>query len=204
MSELAPAWNDVQQETPSDLTKNDRFSAVLVLLITLIGLGLGLLIQRSTASQVWVYSNTPAGIDAAYPLGWLTDERGNYVVRILNVRARPYKTQYIISVVPISGQTSIRNIIDSLTLQRSVDFPAYRLINVEEVSSGTSPVTRMEFAFVETDPNPFIERLPVVVQGMDIVFVDGNRAIIVTFMTDRESYDEDLASFERFVASLRY
>jgi hypothetical protein len=62
----------------------------------------------------------------------------------------------------------------------------------------------MEFVFVETDPNPFIERLPVVVRGLDRVVLDGNRAVIVTYMAEEASFSENFLAFERFVASLRY
>lgn len=186
------------------LTKNDRFSAVLVVLVTVSALSLGLLLRQRSISDTWRYTNAQAGIEVAYPAGWMTDEQGNYLVRLIDPRARPYKTQYVIRVVPVAGQTSIRNILDNLTLQRSVELSAYRVFEVAEANAGGRYVTRMQFAFVQTDANPFIERLPVVVQGEDVVILDADRAIIVTLMADRESYAENVESFEEFVGSLRY
>jgi hypothetical protein len=175
-----------------------------VILIAFSAMALGLLLRQRTASETWRYSNPQAGIEAAYPAGWLTDQEGTYIVRIADPRARPYKTQYVIQIVPVAGQTSVRNILDNLTLQRSVELSAYRVFEVMEANAGGRTVTRMEFAFVQTDANPFVERLPVVVQGLDVVILDADRAIILTLMADRESYAENVELFEEFVGSLRY
>src|SRR5687768_5837289 len=104
----AQSWENQLEETASDLTKNDRFSAVLVLVVIFGAIGLGLLMQQSTLNQTWSYSNQQAGIDAAYSAGWLVDEGETYVARMLDPKARPFKTQYTIAVAPAGGQTSIR------------------------------------------------------------------------------------------------
>ncbi|MCC6904475.1 MAG: hypothetical protein IT326_01450 [Anaerolineae bacterium] len=165
---------------------------------------LGLILQQTSVTQTWRYISRTAGLEANYPAGWLVDETGPYVARLRSPGNRPFKTQYLITTVPAGGQTSVRNVLDSLTLQRSVSLSAYRVLSVEEVSTGGSTFTRMKFAFVDADPNPFIQRLPVVVLGMDVVIIDGNRAIILTYMADQDTYDSGLAAFERFLGSLTY
>ncbi|HEC21402.1 MAG TPA: hypothetical protein ENI95_00635 [Chloroflexi bacterium] len=205
MNESIREWED---EAPanglSDLTRNDRFSAVLVILITLTALALGLIVRQQNLNQVWLYTNREAGIEALYPAAWLVDEKGDYVVRIFDPKARPFKTQFMVTIMPASGTTSVRNILDSLTLQRSVDLPAYRVLNVEERNIGGLALTQMDFAFVDADPNPFIQRLPVVVLGTDLVILDGDRAIIVTYMAEEDSYQANFPAFQRFFASLQY
>lgn len=191
-------------EVAAPLTRNDRFAEMLVVIITLAALGLGLLMRQSNTSQTWLYVSREAGIEAFYPAGWLVDEGGNYVARIRDPKARPFKTQFVISSIPASGQTSVRNVLDSLTLQRSIDLSAYRVLSVEEVTVDGISQTRMTFAYVDADPNPFIQRLPVVVIGTDTVILDGNRALVITYMSDQESYDDNLPAFQRFLASLQY
>lgn len=188
----------------SGITRSDRFSAILVVMITAVALGLGLIIKQSSSTDTWPYESRETGIAANYPAGWLADESGNYAVRLRDPKSRPFKTQYMITVVPMGGQTSIRNVLDGLTLQRSIDLPAYRVLNVEEVNTGGITLTRMNFAFVDADPNPFIQRLPIAVLGTDILILDGNRAIVVTYMSDKETFDANRPSFERFLSSLRY
>jgi hypothetical protein len=192
------------QPSATDVTKNDRFAAVLVIAAVVMMVLCGLVIKGQSASDTWTFTNKEAGIDASYPAGWLVDQGPLYVARIRNPKARPYKTQFMLTVVPAGGETSVRNVLDSLTLQRSVDLPAYRVLDVEQFESGGAPVTQMNFVYVETDPNPFIERLPVVVRGVDRVVLDGNRAIIISYMAEQSVFESGLPAFERFIASLRY
>jgi hypothetical protein len=193
-----------EPEVISGLTQNDRFSAILVALITVAALGLGLIIKQRSSTDTWYYESREAGISASYPAGWLVDERGSYVVRMRDPKSRPFKTQYYITIVPMGGQTSIRNVLDSLTLQRSTELPAYRVLSIQQVNTSGVAVTRMDFAFVDADPNPFIQRLPVAVLGTDTLILDNDRAIIVTFMSDKADFDKNHPTFDRFLASLRY
>jgi hypothetical protein len=191
-------------EAVSHLTRNDRFSAILVVIVTLTAISLGLVIRQRNVSQVWGYTSREAGIEAAYPAGWLSDEEGPYLVRLRDPKSRPFKTQITITIMPASSSSSVRNVLDALTIQRSVDLPAYRVLNITERSSGGLNFTEMDFAFVNADPNPFAQILPVVVLGTDLVIIDGDRAIVATFMDEQSTYPENLPVFQRFFASLRY
>lgn len=203
MSEIAREWEEQLDEAPPSLTRNDRFGSILVLVITALALTLGLLLRQSTSNQTWTYTSRQAGIEALYPAGWLVDERGDYVVRIRDPKARPFKTQFVVTIVPAGGATSVRNVLDSLTLQRSADLSAYRVLSIKEINAGII-LTEMNFAYVEADPNPYIQRIPVVVLGRDIVILDGDRAIVITYMADQSSFEDNLQVFQRFLVSLRY
>lgn len=189
----------------SSLSKNDRFAEVLVIAVTILGLGLGTVFIRSTSLQTWQYVSREAGIEAQYPAGWLVDEGGSYLARLRDPLARPFKNQIVITISPnTSNPTTIRTILDNLTFQRSVELAAYRVLSIDEPASNASTFTRMRYTFVDTDPNPFIERVPTVVLGLDVVIPDGDRVIVVTFMADENSFNADLPVFERFITSMIY
>ncbi len=193
-----------RQPAVSDSTRNDRFAGLLAIIISLAAIGLGMLILQRSQSDTWTYENREAGIDGRYPAQWLVDERGDYIVQIRDPRATPFKTQYVLRAMPLSQHSTIRNVLDSLTLQRSTSLSGYRVLNIEERSLGNRSVTEMAFVFVNTDPNPYIERLPIIVLGMDRVIQDGDRAIVVTFMSAKESFNANLPEFEQFMASLEF
>lgn len=204
MTESAWDWEEQLEESASDLTRNDRLGTTLIVLLVA-GLVLaGLVIRQRTTTATWLYSSREEGLEVAYPAGWLIDEQGDYVMRARDPKARPFNTRYQITAVPAGGQASIRNVLDGLTLQRSTDLSAYRVLSVQESSLDGQTVTEMNFAYVDADPNPFIQRLPTVVVGRDIVIRDGDRAIVATYMADRDTFDAGLSGFERFVASLSY
>jgi hypothetical protein len=204
MSEQSWDWEEQLEDVAADQTRNDRFSSLLVIILVVLFLSLGLVNRQRIDAQLWDFNSRISGIEATYPAGWLVDESGDYVVRIRDPRARPFKTQYQIMVVPAGGQTSIRNVLDGLTLQRSSDLAAFRVLSVEDISIGTTTLTRLNFAFVDADPNPFIQRLPVVVNGMDVLIRDGDRVIVVTFMSEESTFDQNQPDFDRFLQSLRY
>ena len=80
----------------SHLNRNDRFSAILVVIVTVTAISLGLVIRQRNVSQVWQYVSREAGIEAAYPAGWLSDEEGAYLgdVVISMDRARAQAPRY--------------------------------------------------------------------------------------------------------------
>lgn len=201
------AWDDevtADQGYQSGFTRNDRFSVILVMMLTALAIGTGLILQQQTSVQTSFYESRTAGISARYPSGWLVDERGDYVARMRDPMARPFKTQYVIAAVPSGGQTTTRNILDALTIQRSADLAAYRVLSIEDTVRGSVKSTQLRFAYVDADPNPFIQRLPVVILGLDIVIPNGNRSIVVTYMASQDSFEKERPTFDRFLASLRY
>jgi len=200
--------NSIRRERPglanADSTRNDRFSSFLVIAITVASIGLGSGILQSSRNQTWPYENRESGIEGRYPAQWLVDERGDYIAQIRDPRARPFKTEYVLRSIPLSEDSTIRNVLDNLTLQRSTTLPGYRVLDISERNLGDKRITEMYFVSVSTDTNPYVERLPIVVLGLDRVIQDGNRAIVVTFLSDQESFDSNLPEFDQFMASLRF
>jgi hypothetical protein len=183
------------------ISRSDRYASILTLAVTALALTLGLLLRQSQVSSTVPFVDRTAGVQTRYPSGWLLDTDGDYVMRVRDEAARPFKTTYLIRVVPASPQTSVRNVLDNLTLQRSSERAAYQVLSIQEASE---TVTRMDFAFVDTDPNPFLERLPVVVLGTDLVILDGDRAIVVTMMAAEDVYTREFPRFQRFFAALSF
>jgi hypothetical protein len=195
-------WDENRSGTSArTVLRNDRYASVLTVLVTVVALALGMLLRQSQLNSTISFVDRTAGVQTRYPSNWLLDTEGNYVMRVRDPAARPFKTTYMIRVIPASPQTSVRNVLDSLTLQRSSELAAYRVLSVQQTSE---QVTQMDFAFVDTDPNPFLQRLPAVVLGTDLVVLDGNRAIVVTLMASENVYARELPRFQRFFAALSF
>ncbi|NDJ53237.1 MAG: hypothetical protein GYB68_09160 [Chloroflexi bacterium] len=188
----------------SHVTKSDRFASISVIVVVIGFMSVGLLLRARDSSSTWLYSNRQAGIEARYPAEWLVDEQGDYVARMRDPVARPFKTQVLIDTVPAADNTSVRNILDSLTLQRSAELSAYRVLAVRDSTLAGVLVTEMDFAFVDTDPDPFVQRVPVVVEGLDIVIIDNTRVIVLTYMADTETFEDEFDTFLDIFASLSY
>ena len=197
------SWEEgFRTSTSPAVIRNDRYASLLAVLAVIGMLLAGLFLRQSQIGNTTPFVDREAGIQTSIPAGWLLDTSDDeHLMRVSDPAARPFKTTYQITLAPASPQTSVRNVLDNLTLQRSSELAAYRVLSIR---SESDRVTRMDFAFVDTDPNPFLERLPVVVLGTDFVVIDGNRAIVVTFLAAESLYERELPRFLRFFAAMNF
>jgi len=70
--------------------------------------------------------------------------------------------------------------------------------------SNEQAATAMNYTYANIESDPFLETVPVVVRGIDILTIRRGQAIIITFLSDASSYNENYAYFERFLASLEF
>jgi hypothetical protein len=65
--------------------------------------------------------------------------------------------------------------------------------------------TAMSYVFVaDSGGGAFLESVPVVVQGLDILTFEGDQAIIITFLSDADDFDDNLAIFERLLNDFEF
>jgi hypothetical protein len=72
------------------------------------------------------------------------------------------------------------------------------------VTLGGREAYEINYAYVESDPNVSHADLPVVVRGLDTIFLNGEKAIIVTYRASEAEYQGGLAAFLRFINSVQY
>jgi hypothetical protein len=62
----------------------------------------------------------------------------------------------------------------------------------------------ISYVFVESDPNLTHAQFPKVVRGMDIIFLNGDQAAVVTYWAGEGSFELDLGRFQQFLKSLKF
>ena len=62
----------------------------------------------------------------------------------------------------------------------------------------------MNYAFVQAESNPFLNAVPIVVQGRDVVVIRGNQAIVITYHEERSRFEENEFLFENFLDTLDF
>ncbi|MFZ4827275.1 MAG: hypothetical protein ACOYLB_07960 [Phototrophicaceae bacterium] len=198
---------DLRNNPFNDPPPVQRWGHILVLVIGLIALLTILNLKNATLSRKTIYTNIEVGITALYPADWLLDEPTNadYVFRVQNRHERGYPTTFQIASIPVSGDSQARSILDLLTLERSKTLAAYRTLLVESYQlTEDQEGIRGLFTYVETSENPFIQAIPSVVSGVDIVVNVGGRALVITFISEASTYDENYILFETFLEDLDF
>lgn len=192
-------------DRPSGWTFRQRWSHYLVLIFSMVGLFIGFNLRESILSATITYANPQAGITAQYPQNWLLDEAGaNYIFRVREMSARNFKTTIQVAARPIGPLTTPRIIFDSLTLERGQTL-GYNVISEEPYTLPDGTQTEaMLYTYVATETNPFLQSTAVVAQGIDILFIEREQAVIVTFVADASTFDENLPILEQFLGSLAF
>jgi hypothetical protein len=188
-----------------ELSLRQRWSDYIALLFGLFSLFIGMNLRDVALNATVVYSNSQAGIRAEYPENWLIDEQGNYIFRVRDVTQIGFKTTIQVAARPVSAITSTRNLIDALTLSRSQTLSSYTVFAIEPyVLPDEIEATAVTYTFVAAESDPFLQSIPVVVEGLDILTISRGQAIIITFLSDARTYDQNYPRFQQFLSSLEF
>lgn len=192
-------------ETDRASSFRQRWSHYLVLILGVVGFITGINLRDSAINATALYNNTQAGIRARYPDNWLLDESGDYIFQVRNMAQSGFKTTIRIATQPVSASSSPRTVFDALTLNRAQVLASY---NVLEENPFTLPnevqATAMLYTYVATDPNPFLQGIPTVVLGLDILTIQRGQAIIITFRADANTYEAEFPIFNQFLSDLEF
>ena len=192
-------------EFAEEQSRLQRWSHFLTIIVAALAFAFGLNLRSSALNAVRVYSNVQAGIEVSYPRNWLIDESGDYVFRIQDMTRVGFKPTILIQTVPIGEATTLRTVLDSLNINRPRTFIDYNVLSLEDTTlPDDTPGEVLTYTYVATEENAFLESLPIVVLGQDIVTRRGSQAIIITFLAEAGTFADDLATFNRFLDSLDF
>jgi hypothetical protein len=182
-----------------------RWANVLALTLAIALFLYGINLRQATLDATVLYSNIQAGISAFYPRNWLLDTRGDYVFRVRDMSRLGFKTTIQISVQPVSADMEARNIADRLALTRARTFTDYTVLAVEPYILGEDTNARaVSYTYVSRETSPFLQGIPDVVVGLDILTLTRGQAIIITYRAEASAYTRELRRFQQFLQTLEF
>ena len=192
-------------EQRAEITQRQRWSHYFVFIYALIAVFIGINLRDATLYATVPYSNSEVGIRAYYPQRWLIDNAGDYVFRVRDIETVGFKTTIQVNVQPVTLNTSARNLLDTLTLSRMNTLSRYRVLSRQAYTlPSEQEANAMYYVYVAGEDDPFLESIPTVVEGLDILALRRGQAIIITFLSDADTFDETLPVFERFLDDLEF
>ena len=199
---------EILSRGPGELNIRQRWASYLTILVAVAGLigavGLRSQIEGATA----LYENKKAGISAEYPADWLFEqEQAGFLFRAQDPAAVPFKTSLQIEILTVGPEASPSEVLNLLNMDRAAQLAAYRQLDTVPIFApnilSDQPPVQMRYAFVENEPNPFLQAVPIVVEGIDVVILRNSQAIIVTYRADSGSFERNRAFFDNFFGSLK-
>lgn len=181
----------------------DRFAEVTVIAVTIIALLAGWFYKSSIENRSMSFDVN--GISGQAPAGWLQARaQGDEVLHTLDISAGGFSTTYIVRKFPIAADTPFGQIASLLTLERGQQLTAFRVLDQKRVTVAGREAYEVSYVFVESNPNLTHAQLPMVVHGVDTIFINGDQAAVVTYWAGAENFELDLGRFQLFLRSLKF
>lgn len=180
----------------------DRYAEIAVIVVTIAALIAGWFYKSSVENASIAFEAD--GIRAEAPQGWLQAESGNELLRTIDLNSTGFGATYVIHTVAITADATTSEVASSVALAHAQDLLAFRVLDQREVKVYGRDAYEISYVFVESNPDVTHDEIPSVVRGVDYVFLDGERAVVVSFQADEKNYDLDFGRFERFLKSLSF
>lgn len=187
------------------LTLRQRWATVFTVLTCIMLMLLGLNLRNQALNATTLYVSPQAGITASYPVNWLLDTTGNYVFRVRDMSRSGFKTTFQVTVQPIGADAQERNLADRLSLDRIIQFTDYRVQPLEDYTlPNGDDAQALNYTYVSTSASPFLQSVPTVVRGLDILVIRGGQAIVAIYRADADNFEAELPRFEQFLRQLEF
>jgi hypothetical protein len=150
------------------------------------------------------------GVTVRYPEGWLRkDAQDGVLLQVRDPEAQSFHTSYQVRAYPINVSTpltaTLATVLTNRSLTQAQDATAYRIL---EVYPGDDlrdmPAMEQTYAYVAENYDPFAERLPVVVTGLDVALARGDQALVFTLLAEQDTFRDAEKQFRRFLGSVEF
>ena len=185
--------------------RRDRWVSWIIISVFVVALILGWVVKTTAEGRTVVCE--AAGVHTCYPAGWVrADVQPPVLLQVENLWAASFRTTLRLErwPVPPNAEKPLNVVQSTVALERGRNWTAYRMLLMEEgVSINGRTGMRIAFAYVETNPNPFLETVPVVMRGEDYLFPVGNQVYIATLTAAEANHAQAQKALLAFVRSLQ-
>jgi hypothetical protein len=190
--------------TAQAIRRRERWADWAVVALVAVALVLGWRLREAILSRTIPFTFTGAGISGRCPADWVRETGDDPLLRARNPLGGAFGTVLELRSRPLAAEAQPALALDALALERADQTTAYQTLTTDQVLVGGETATRRTFTYVHVDRNPYVNRLPVVVRGMDLALRDDDRVVIVTFLAGVDDFDAHHRYARAFVASLEF
>jgi len=186
------------------LVRRDRWADWAVIILVTLALILGLALREVVLSNTVPFT-TESGISGKYPADWIRETAtADPSLSVRNPRGGEFDTVLELYNRSLAHEAQTTLALDTLKLERTGQMAVYKDMGIEQVTIDGKTATQRTFTYIHVDDNPYLDQLPVVVQGIDLALRDGDRVVIVTFLANAEDFEINYRYFRAFTESLRW
>jgi hypothetical protein len=191
------------QETQT-LRRRDRWADWAVIALVTVALILGWALREATLFRTMPFTLDEAEITGQCPANWVRETGDDPLLQARDPLGGEFDPVLALRSRPLAAEVEAVMALDALALERAQRTAAYQSLDTVQVLVDGKVATKRTFAYVHTDTNPYVDRLPVVVRGSDLALRDGGRVIIVTLLSDADDFEAYQRHFQTFAKSLEF
>lgn len=186
-------------------TRRDRWADWAVGAVLVVALALGWAVMTYAEGRQEAYTDAGTGLSVRYGRGWLVGEgASNVAFRASDPSSEGFRTTYEVRVWPIdaTGATTptLAAVLSDASLVRAQEGTAYRLFDMQQAKEIDGlPTMEATYAYVVEGSDPFAQRLPVVVEGLDVARAWAGKAYVFSLLADQDAFAQARPAFLKFV-----
>lgn len=185
-------------------SRRDRWADWAVIALVAAALLLGVWLRQSALYRAEDFTLGDAGISGRIFAGWVRQTGTDPLLRARNPLSGSFNTVLELRSRALAAEADPVLALDALTLERATAVDAYKPLTTSRVMVHDEMAVQRTFTYVLVDHNPYVDRLPEVVRGVDVALRDEGRVIIVTYLAGSDTFDADYRYFRTFVEDLRW
>lgn len=190
--------------TPSVSPRRDRWADWAVVGVVALALLLGWWLRDVALYRTVDFALDDAGIAGCSPSGWVWQTGVDPLWRARDPLSGNAATTLELRQRPLAPEAGSALALDTLALERAVNVDLYKTLSTDHVLVQGQTALQRAFTYVEVDHSPYVDKFPEVVRGVDVALLDGARVIIVTYLDDADTFDENYRYFRTFIDGLEY
>jgi hypothetical protein len=185
---------------PKQTSYSSTLSVWIVSALTILALLFGADLQNMVENQTHTFDH--AGLSAQLPAGWLVQE-GLASEQTVFTASDPFTANlsYSASLVPTSADIKPSDLAFTFNLQRGQDVSLFRTIDQSQEKVNGKDALRVHYAYVDPKSQT---TLPVVVEGVEYIFVSQPKALIVAMEAETSQFNSALPAFMKFLGTVDY
>jgi hypothetical protein len=194
--------------TTQAIRRRDRWAEWAVVALVAVALVLGLALREAVRSRTVPFAFPEAPVSGRCPANWVRETGDDPLLRARDPLGGEFRTTIELRSRPLAAGAEPAIVLDALALERAGQVAAYRMLGTDQVLLGgqnatrRTLATRRTFTCVHVDSDPYVDRLPVVVRGVDLALREGDRVVVVTLLADADRFDANYRYLRRFIQAL--
>jgi len=187
--------------TPAEFARNDWALVITALIALLVGLVLRVVITTQTNTYA-----IPGGAAVVYPANWVADTTtGENLFSTSNPRSgSTFATHMSLLSAPLAANSTLSDAAIQWTLDLTNERQHFRSISSEAVRVAGTDGVRITYAYVADAGGSSLSQLPVVVQATDTLVLVNGQVYALRYEADATVYKDDLGTYERALAALKF